>query len=522
MPSDPSAKNSLSPLKPAGIGVQEAPSTEVPQGGSFARVSSVQALLGRTRDMKNLLRLKPFDTSTEEGRSQERYRRAALTTLASVAARAVTVCTSLLTVRLTIHYLGTERYGLWMTVTSVVSLLTFADLGIGNGLLNALADAHGRDDMKAAHRYVSSAFFVLLGIATLLLAIFGCVYSFIPWARLFNVASPLAVREAGPAVFVFLACFLVNMPLDVVQRVQTGRQKGFATSIWTIVGSLAGLGCLILVMNRQGGLPWLILAILGGQILGVLGNWAQEFGVAHPELFPSPGYWDLASARMILGTGIMFFLLQVCGALSVPLDNIIITQVLGPEAVTQYAVPIRPFILLTSVASMFVMPLWPAYGEALARGDSKWVKSTFRHSISYSVLVFGPVCLGLAVFGKFIIRVWVGPAVHPTSPLLFGMFLYTLGIVLYNASAMLLYGMNKLKFLVAVGMVQAFTGVAVKILMARVSGITGVTWGNMILVVLGTGATLLYARSSLAGVKVPLSSNLKLGVSGAPGEETSN
>jgi len=52
------------------------------------------------------------------------------------------------TVPLTLNYLGSEHYGLWMTISSVSVMLGFADLGIGNGVLNAVADAYGRDDYR--------------------------------------------------------------------------------------------------------------------------------------------------------------------------------------------------------------------------------------------------------------------------------------------------------------------------------------------------------------------------------------
>ncbi len=117
---------------------------QVSAGVDLMGIFSIQGIIGRIRAMKHLLRLKPFDTSTEQGRSRERYRRAALTTFASVTAKAVTVLTALITVRLTVRYLGTERYGLWMTITSVVAMMAFADLGIGNGLLNCISEAHGK------------------------------------------------------------------------------------------------------------------------------------------------------------------------------------------------------------------------------------------------------------------------------------------------------------------------------------------------------------------------------------------
>ena len=475
---DPQREDLLPLAEPPSVGLAEELSPSTTLGTGFGGVFNVRSILERIRSLKGLLRLKPFDTSTEEGRSRERYRRAALTTLTSVMAKAVSVCVSLVTVRLTIHYLGVERYGLWMTITSVVSLLWFADLGMGNGLLNAIAEAHGRDDNDSVRRYVSSAFFVLIGIATVLLLAFTVVYPFVPWRSVFNVSNPLAAREAGPALFVFLAYFLCNMPLDVVQRVQTGHQEGFAGNLWAVVGSLTGLSGLLIALHLRGGLPWLILGLLGGQVFGVVGNWIFEFGFTRPGLRPSWTYCNPAMARRILNTGILFFILSVCNALNVPLDNIVITQVLGPAAVTQYSVPMRFFQLVTSLAAMFVIPLWPAYGEALARHDVKWVKSTLYHTLGYSVLILSPLALGLAAAGKLIIHIWVGTQVQPTYTLLFGMALWTILTTVSIAIWIFLSGINELKFQALVSVLAALGSLALRIVLAKAFGIVGVIWAS--------------------------------------------
>ena len=137
----------------------------------------------------------------------------ALTALSSGGAKVISVVTMLISVPLTLHYLGSERYGMWMTISSVIAMLGFADLGLGLGLMNAVAEAHGTDDRQAAVHYVSSAFFMLTGVAVIIGLAFALIYSHIPWARLFNVTSPLAVQEAGPAMAVFVACFTLNLPL---------------------------------------------------------------------------------------------------------------------------------------------------------------------------------------------------------------------------------------------------------------------------------------------------------------------
>jgi O-antigen/teichoic acid export membrane protein len=463
---------------------------------------SVQRILERTRAMRGLLRLKPFDTSTEQGRSRERYRRAALTTFTSMTARALTVLTSLITVRLTIRYLGTERYGLWMTITSVVAMMSFADLGIGSGLLNSISDAHGRDDRESLHRYVSSAFFILGGVAALLMGLFALAYPFVPWPRVFNVSSVTAMREAGPAVVVFFSCFALNMPLDVVQRVQTGHQEGFETNLWNVAGNLTGFILLLEAMHLKGGLPWLLLAMSGGPLLGVLGNWTHQFGWTRPWLRPRLRYWDSAAARKVMGTGAMFLLIQVASVFTITVDNIIIAQTLGPEAVTLYAVPMRMFLLVRSVAQMFVGPLWPAYGEALARGDVKWARTTVVRSVALSLLSFGPVALGLGLFGKTIVHVWVGPQIQPSYLFLGGAAVWVLVDLCGNALGMFLNGANQLKFQVVLYAVAAVVYLPLKVLGAKAFGLAGVIWVTALTAALGTVVTAVYAYRVLNKMEI--------------------
>src|SRR5262245_28804981 len=122
-------------------------------------------MFDRLRRYAALVRLRPFDTSTEAGRAQERHRRIALSAAASFGAKAVHSVCKLAYVPLAISYLGNERYGVWTTITAIIGMLAFSDLGMGNGMISALADAEGREDKSRSRRVVSSATFILLVIA---------------------------------------------------------------------------------------------------------------------------------------------------------------------------------------------------------------------------------------------------------------------------------------------------------------------------------------------------------------------
>src|SRR4026208_1122550 len=195
-------------------------------------------LRSRLRGIRAKVRLTPYDTSTESGRGAERYRRAALTAIASGAARVISLATLLITVPITLGYLGTERYGVVVTITALTAMLVFADFGLGNGLMNLVASARGRDHHEAIQRSVSSAFFMLLAIAVVLSVPAYLLYRFVPWTTFMNV-GPEHAGEVSTAVAIFLASVLINLPLGIVHRVQLALQGGFVNSPRTALGAAA-------------------------------------------------------------------------------------------------------------------------------------------------------------------------------------------------------------------------------------------------------------------------------------------
>ncbi|MHB1132148.1 MAG: lipopolysaccharide biosynthesis protein [Chloroflexota bacterium] len=402
-----------------------------------------------------------------------------MTTLAAAGAKFVSVLTMLVSVPLTLNYLGVERYGMWMTISSVIAMLAFADLGIGNGLLNAVAEANGKDDREAARRYVSSAFFLLGGLALLLTVSFAITYPLLPWPRLFNVSSPLAAVEAGPAMAVFVACFLVNLPLGVVQRVQLGYQEGFANSLWAAFGSLLGLAATLLVIALQGGLPWLVLAFSGGPVLATLLNAWVLFGRRRAWLRPSLEVANRSAGLQVLRIGLLFFVLQVAVALAYSSDNLIAAWVIGLDAVAQYSVPTRMFAVVTMVVALPLSPLWPAYGEAIARGDAGWVRNTLLRSTGMAALMAGFPVLLLVVFGARIVDLWVGPGLTPSLLLLTGLGVWTVIAGVGNALAMFLNGANIIRFQVVSATLMACAAIVLKITLAQNMGVAGIVWGTV-------------------------------------------
>ena len=425
-------------------------------------------------------RASALDLSTPSGRALERFRRIGLTSAASVVARSIAFATGFITVPLTLHYLGPERYGMWATLSSVIALAGFADLGLGNGLLNALAAAHGRDDRETAARQSSTAVVVLAGIAAALGVAFALVYGRVDWAGVFNVASPAAVAESGPATAALVTCLLVGLPLGIVARIRQGYQEGYKTSLYDAAASVLGLGLVLWAIQSRASLVWLVVAMAGAPVAASLVHALVLFGRDRPWLRVRLGGYDRGTAGTLLRYGLMFFALQGAAALMYALDNLIVTQIRGPEAVAQYSVAFKLFSVSLLLADVALVPLWPAYGEAIARGDHSWVRQTLRRSMAVTAAAALVLATLLVVFGNAVIALWVGPEMIASGSLLLGLAAWTVVAAVGTSAAMYLNAANRIGVQLACAAVMIPASLALKVALVRSLGSAGVPWGLVI------------------------------------------
>jgi O-antigen/teichoic acid export membrane protein len=436
-------------------------------------------LVSKARRMLALVRFRPFDISTAAGRSEERLRLIALSALASGSGKIISMVTALISVPLTLHYLGAERYGMWLVVSSFVAILGFADLGVGNGVLTLISQRSGTGDSSGIRGVVSSAFVILTLIAAVLGMLFAATSGLVSWQSLFNVSSPLARAEAAPAVATFVACFLVSIPLGVVQKVQVGLQQGFVSALWQSAGSILGFLAVLIVIHLEGGVSWLIFALIGVPQITVIANNFFFFSFERRDIAPRLDHLDIRIMARLLRTGLLFLVLQLVVATTYNSDSLIITRLLGPTAVAEYAVPQRLFSVISMLLAMLTAPLWPAFGEALGRGDRAWVRRAMKISLSINVGLAALASFGLVLIGPWLIHLWIGQLVGPSLLLLLGFAVWKLCEALGGPLAMLLNGAHVIIPQIICSVLTALLGVWLKIFFIGHIGVAGAIWANV-------------------------------------------
>ncbi|MBA2381789.1 MAG: oligosaccharide flippase family protein [Chloroflexi bacterium] len=399
---------------------------------------------------------------------------------AGLIARSLTMVLSLLTVPLTLNYLGAERYGIWLTISSLIGLLAFTDLGVGSGLLNALSRELALRNAVGAKTQIASAAMILCLVAITFGVAFALLYPLIPWATVFQAKSSIAISEVGPAVGAWLACFLVSLPLSVGVQTRLARQEGYLVHITAAAGNLAAVFALLLVLHAQLPLPALVLAMAGPPVIASAVNCWVLFSPDASSLRSNLGAADLRIGTQLLRTGSLFVLLQFAMAMAFTSDTLVLTHVLGPQAVAEYGVASRLFLIPAGIIGTVLSPLWPAYGDAIARGDVAWARRTLTRSIIGICTIAVPIAVLLIIGGQRLIRIWVGDSVSPPPALLACFGLWTIFSAVGSAVAMLLNGAGEIRIQAIAAIAMALANLALSIWLTFQIGVAGVMVGTLV------------------------------------------
>ena len=337
--------------------------------------------------------LTPYDTSTEEGRSKERYRRAGLTATSSLISRGLLALVSLVSVPLTISYLGKERYGMWIAINVLLTWAVVADFGIGRGLLNQLSDAMGKEDRVAARRAVSTALIALTLLALLFLGILIPLAFLLPWGPILNITDLRLLEEAPTTVAAVFLVFILGFPLGAVSHIYSALQRGYVANLFTMAGSVMSLVSLLVVIRLELGLPYLVLALGGVSVLAKVLNlaWALK---SERWLSPRLALFDAASVRSLTRLSTPLFVYQVGAVLVTEMQALVLAHTQGLEVVADYGVLQKVLTIPAFVVGIIEAPFGPALREAFARGDRAWLSSAFwrlqwvKFGLSLLALVF--------------------------------------------------------------------------------------------------------------------------------------
>lgn len=358
----------------------------------------------------------------------ERTVKAKKNVLYMVVYKGISILAGLLLVPITINYVDSENYGLWLTLSSMIAWMSFFDIGINNGLKNKLAEALARKDYKLGRKYVSTTYAILALIFIPLMLILLFIVPFIPWESLLNISSKYG-NSLVVAICILVVYFCLNFILSTINVVMMADQQPADASLRSLVQQLVSLAIIyILTLTTKGSLVNLCLALCASPLIVVLFFNFSLFRGKYAELAPSFNNIDFRVAPDLMKLGIQFFIIQVAGVIQWQMANFLIIRYFGAVSVTEYNIAYKYFSILTMGWGILNTPVWAAVTDAITKGDYVWIQNAINKFLKL-FLLFTLVGILMLIVSPWVYKIWIGDKVNIV-------FLLSLSLLVYNVVIM--------------------------------------------------------------------------------------
>ncbi len=327
--------------------------------------------------------------------------------IASFFIRGISIGISLVLVPITINYINPSRYGIWLTLSSIVGWFGFFDIGLTNGLRNKFAEAKAKGDNLSAQIYVSTTYTILAIIFISIWLIFIAINHFLNWADILKVSQDMRSEISVLAVIVF-TYFCLQFVLKTITTIIIADQQPAKSSLIDVLGQFVSLAVIVvLVKTTKGSLVNLGFALCLSPLLALVGANIFFFRGKYKQFKPKLSKVNFSFAKGLFNLGLTFFVIQIAAVIQFESANIIIARNFGTADVTSYNIVYKYFGMLTMLFTIFITPFWSASTEAYFKNDFEWIKNGIKKYNLLNILVFAMGILML-IFSSRIYTLWLG------------------------------------------------------------------------------------------------------------------
>lgn len=377
----------------------------------------------------NLMKSRPVQLLNEFlTKGHERSVRAKKNIISSLFIKGFSIAISLVLLPITLNYVDSSAYGVWLTLSSIVGWFVFFDIGLTQGLRNKFAEAVAVGNTELAQIYVSTTYAILTIIFLSLWVVFIITNNFLDWSAILNVEAGMRTDVTRLAIIVF-TYFCLSFVLRIITTILIADQRPAKSSLIDLAGQASSLlFIIILVKTTEGSLIRLGLAFCVSPLLIMVAANMVLFRGIYAKYRPSLRKIRFTYAKELFNLGLVFFIIQLANIIQYQTANIIIARNFSTADVTSYNVVYKYFSVINMVFMIFLTPFWSASTEAYQKGDYQWIKNGIKRYNQLNLLMIAAGILML-VFSETIYRVWLGE-----DKVTIGFTLSLFGFLFFNTS----------------------------------------------------------------------------------------
>ena len=329
-------------------------------------------------------------------------------------------------ISITLDLLSTKIYGVWITLYTTISWLSFFDLGLGNGMRNLFAVNRAIGNQEKNKQLVSTSYIIVLGIALILLIVGLPFVYYADITRFFNI-SDIAIPDLRCVLSLLVVVTSLQLITKLINSIFLADQKPALSSLIDCSGVVCSLLLLFILKD------WLVGSLFNLALIITIPTFVISFIVTlfafnknYRKLKPSLKCFNLKISNKLINLGLRFFLIQLSALIILQGSNIIILKFIGAEEVSVFSLVYKYFNVIVTIFTLVLTPYWSFFTDSYAKNNYNQLKQGFKQLlISWLAISLVGVVMWIAL--PFSFKIWLNqeldiPAYLPVSLLLFSVF----------------------------------------------------------------------------------------------------
>jgi O-antigen/teichoic acid export membrane protein len=325
------------------------------------------------------------------------------------------VAVGLITTPYIVHKLGTEIYGMYVLAISLAGILSFLDLGFGQGIIKFVSHYEAKNDFRKINEIVNTSLLINIAMGLLGGLIIFLLSDFLS-KKVFKV-KPEQIELAVTSFKIVSIGFILNLISSTFSNIPKALQRyDISVKAQNTVWFLSVISSVIVLYLGYGLVEMLIFYVIF-QFSGLIFYfWFSKKLIRNLKLSLK---FNKDVFKEIFGFSIFTAINNIAGIMVFRLDKMIIAHFLGPSAVTYYQIPFTIVQMANNFVSSVIQFLFPVVSFLNSTGERDKLKQMYIKStktvIAFSLIIFS----GLVLFGKPFLKIWIGEEISEIAyPLL--------------------------------------------------------------------------------------------------------
>jgi O-antigen/teichoic acid export membrane protein len=312
-----------------------------------------------------------------------------------------------------IQHLSVQTYAAWVLIVQLAAYTSYLDLGIQTSVAKFVAEYSARGDLKTAGRYASAGLGLMIAAGFLGVSFTMILAWYVP--QLF-ASMPLELhRQVRISLMLVGGSLSFGLICAVYAAVFLGLQRYWIPTWITVLNRLSFVAVVIAIVTLRGNLAAMGLGVaIVNVATGCLqiGAWKRQASHISISL-------NLLNSATIKRVG-RFCSMQSIWTVAMLCISGLDVAIVGHYDYVQtayYGIATMPANFLLILVGAVLSPLMPASSALSTHRSPKEMGHLLTRFTHYNTILLLLTGLPLMVYGKDILRIWVGPdyAVHTVT-----------------------------------------------------------------------------------------------------------